>query len=640
MIKITLPDGSTKQLEENSTGFDLAMSISEGLARNSLAIEVNGEVKDLHTKLTNNTEVKIITFKDDAGVEIFRHSTAHLMAQAVLRLFPESKLAIGPVIENGFYYDIGHAPFKEEDLLKIEEEMKKIVKENLPITREEVSTKKALELFKQNKFKVEIIKNIEEFGEGKTSKQDTVSIYRQGEFFDLCRGPHIPRTGMIKAFKLIKISGAYWRADSTKDQLQRIYGISFPDKKDLNEYLTRIEEAAKRDHRKLMKQLELVMLHESAPGSPFFLEKGTIIYNELVEFIRKEYKKRGYSEVITPQMFNKSLWETSGHWEHYKENMFVLNSEGQEFSLKPMNCPSHCLIFANKTRSYKDLPLRIADFCNLHRNELSGTLSGLTRVRKFSQDDAHIFCSFDQVQSEIEAVLDFIKYVWEEVFGFNLTYYVSTRPDKFLGDIATWDEAERMLFNALQNKNISYSIKEGDGAFYGPKIDIDLEDALGRKWQCPTCQLDFNLPERFNLTFEGSDGKKQRPVMIHRAVLGSLERFYGIMIEHYAGKFPLWLSPVQVKILTLADRHNDYALKVCDFFKQKYIRAEVDFRSETISRKVRDAQLEKANYIIVIGDKEMQDKTITIRTRDGVILGAKNYESFCTDLVLEIANKK
>lgn len=640
MIKITLPDGSKKSLNDGSTGFDLAMSIAEGLARNALAVEINGEVKDLYTKLEDKSQVKIITFKDDLGIEVFRHSTAHLMAQAILRLFPEAKLAIGPVIENGFYYDVGHAPFKEEDLLRIEDEMKKIVKENLQITREEVSTKKALELFKQNKFKTEIIKNIEEFGEGKTSKKDTVSIYRQGEFFDLCRGPHIPRTGMIKAFKLTKMSGAYWRADSTKDQLQRIYGISFPDKKDLNEYLERIEEAAKRDHRKLMKQLELVMLHESAPGSPFFLEKGTIIYNELVNFIREEYKKRGYSEVITPQMFNKSLWETSGHWEHYKENMFVLNSEGQEFSLKPMNCPSHCLIFANKTRSYKDLPLRIADFCNLHRNELSGTLSGLTRVRKFSQDDAHIFCSFDQVQSEIEAVLDFIKYVWEDVFGFNLTYYVSTRPDKFLGDISTWDEAETMLFKALQNKNIPYSIKEGDGAFYGPKIDIDLEDALGRKWQCPTCQLDFNLPERFNLNFEGSDGRKQRPVMIHRAVLGSLERFYAIMIEHFAGKFPLWLSPVQVKILTLADRHNDYAVEVCNFFKQKNIRAELDFRSETISRKVRDAQLEKANYILVIGDKELQDKVVTIRTRDGNILGAKDYKLFGEELVLEITSKK
>ncbi|MFT4261469.1 MAG: threonine--tRNA ligase [Candidatus Woesearchaeota archaeon] len=640
MIKITLPDGSTKNYPSKTTGYDVALSIAEGLARNALAVEINGEIVDLNSNIPNNSEVRIITFRDDEGVEIFRHSTAHLMAQAILRLYPEAKLAIGPVIENGFYYDIGHAPFKEEDLLKIEAEMKKIVKENIEIKRKEVSTKKALELFKDNKYKVEIIKNIEEFGEGKTSKSDTVSIYEQGEFFDLCRGPHVPRTGMLKAFKLTKISGAYWRADSNNDQLQRIYGISFPDKKQLKEYLHKIEEASKRDHRKLMKQLDLVMLHETSPGSPFFLEKGAIIYNELVDFIRSEYKKRGYKEVITPQMFNKKLWEMSGHWEHYKENMFVLNSEGQEFSLKPMNCPSHCLIFNNSTHSYKDLPLRIADFCALHRNELSGTLSGLTRVRKFSQDDAHIFCTLDQVQQEVEGVIDFIKYVWEEIFGFNLTYYVSTRPEKYLGDPNTWDDAERMLFTALEKNNIPYSVKEGDGAFYGPKIDIDLEDALGRKWQCPTCQLDFNLPERFSLTYEGSDSKKHRPVMIHRAILGSIERFFGIMIEHYAGKFPLWISPVQVKVLTLADRHNDYATQVINYFKEHDIRVEPDFRSETISKKVRDAQLEQVNYILVVGDKEVKDATVTIRTRDGNVVGSKKYELVSKELVEEIKLKK
>ncbi len=640
MITVKLPDDSKIKLEKNSTGFDLANKISEGLARNATAIEVNGEVVDLTKPLPDNSKVRILTFRDDEGQEVFWHSSAHLMAQAILRVFPEAKLTIGPVVEGGFYYDVDHPPFKEEELKKIEDEMKKIQKEDLKITRKELSTKKALQLFKDNKYKQEIIKNIEEFGEGKTDKSDTVSLYEQGEFVDLCRGPHLPRTGMIKAFKLTKISGAYWRADSKNKQLQRIYGVSFPDKKQLKEYLARIEEAEKRDHRKLMKELDLVMLHEYSPGAPFFLEKGTIIYNLLVNLVREEYVKRGYKEVITPQVFNKKLWEISGHWEHYHDDMFNFKVENQDSAIKPMNCPSHCLIYKRDTVSYKDLPLRIADFGVLHRNELSGTLSGLTRVRKFSQDDAHIFCTLDQIESEITDVLSFIKYLWEDVFQIKLEYYLSTKPDDAMGDVQIWQKAEEILHKALQKLKIPYSVKEGGGAFYGPKIDIDLEDALGRKWQCPTIQLDFNLPERFELTYEGSDGKKHRPVMIHRAIFGSLERFIAILIEHYAGKFPLWLSPVQVKVLTLADRHNDYANSIIKYFKEHGIRVQPDFRSETISKKVRDAQLEKINYILVVGDKEVENQTVTTRTRDGNVVGSKKYDLFCKDLVDEIKLKK
>ncbi len=637
MIKITFPDGTKKDFKKGVTGKDVALSISEGLARQAVAIKYNEELLDLDIPLNEDGDIQIITFKDPEGKEVFWHSSAHLMAQAVLRVFPESKLTIGPAIDKGFYYDIDHPPFKEEDLVKIEAEMKKIVKENHPVVREEVSLKKAKEIFKDNKYKLEILKDKNAFSEVDKEK---ITVYRQGEFVDLCKGPHVPRTGMIKAFKLTKISGAYWRGDSKNKQLQRIYGISYPDKKQLKKYLHMIEEAEKRDHRKLMKELDLIMLHEYSPGSPFFLEKGTVIYNELINLVKEEYAKRNYNEVITPQIFNKKLWEMSGHWQHYQEDMFTLKVEGQDSGIKPMNCPSHCLIYKRSTKSYKDLPLRIADFGVLHRNELSGTLSGLTRVRKFSQDDAHIFCTLEQVEKEIIDVLNFIHYLWEDVFGIKLEYYLSTKPEKALGDVKIWDEAEEILHKALQKTETPYKLKEGDGAFYGPKIDIDLEDALGRKWQCPTIQLDFNLPERFDLTYEGRDGKKYRPVMIHRAVFGSLERFIGILIEHYAGKFPLWLSPVQVKILTIADRHNDAANHLLNVLKEQGVRAETNFKQDTMNKKIREAQLEKVNYIVVIGDKEADNGTVNVRTRDGDVLGELKISDFVDKLKKEIKDKK
>lgn len=637
MITITFPDGNKKKYKKGTSGLEVAKSISEGLARQTIVMRLDDKVVDLNTPITKDSIISFLKFDDESAKEVFWHSTAHLMAQAILRIFPESKLTIGPPIENGFYYDIDHPPFSTEDLEKIEQEMKKIVKESLEITKESVSIKKAKELFKDNKYKLEILNNLEKFEETQKNS-DEVTIYRQGEFFDFCRGPHVQKTSQLKAFKLTKVSGAYWRADAKNKQLQRIYGISFPDKKDLNKYLENLREAEKRDHRVITKKLDLVMLHETSPGNPFFLPKGTVIYNELISFIRDEYKIRGYDEVITPQLFNKKLWETSGHWEHYKEDMFLLDIEGQEFSLKPMNCPSHCLIYKRDTKSYKDLPIRLADFCSLHRNELSGTLSGLTRVRKFSQDDAHIFCTEDQLEQELTDILSFIKYVWEEVFGFKLNYALSTRPEGHIGSAQVWERSENILRLALENNNVPFTIKEGDGAFYGPKIDIDIEDVLGRKWQCPTVQLDFNLPERFDLTYESSDGIKKRPVMIHRAVFGSLERFFGILTEHFAGKFPLWLSPEQVRILTIADRHLDYANKLKEELKD--FRVTIDSRSETLNKKIREAELSQVNYILVIGDKELEQNVVNVRTRGKDVLGNMSIDEFKLKINKEVKNKK
>ncbi|MGV8162729.1 MAG: threonine--tRNA ligase [Candidatus Nanoarchaeia archaeon] len=639
-INLKFPDGTHKEYPQGTTGLDVAKSISEGLARKATCIKIGDKLLDLHATLSESGDFKVITFQDQEGKDTFRHSTAHLMAQALQRLFPEAKLTIGPVVEEGFYYDIDTPPFKPEDLEKIEEEMKKIVKEDLKIEREELSTKDALELFKNNPYKIEIIKNIEEFGEGKTDKSDRVSIYKQGEFFDLCRGPHLPKTGMIKSFKLTKIAGAYWRGDAKNKQLQRIYGISFPDKKDLEEYLQRIEEAEKRDHRKLGRQLELYMFDDVSPGSPFFHPKGTTIYLELINFLRKEYRKRGYLEVITPLIYDKSLWETSGHWEFYKDNMFLLNVDGREFSLKPMNCPSHVLMFKANTKSYRDLPWRIADFAPLHRNELKGVLGGLTRVRKFSQDDAHIFCTDAQMENEIISLLEFTNYIYRDVFSFEYEVMLSTRPEKFMGEIELWDKAESALKNALNKSNIPFKINEGDGAFYGPKIDILIKDALGRMWQCPTIQVDFQMPLKFEATYEGDDGKKHTPVMIHRALLGSLERFIGILVEHCAGKFPLWLSPIQARILTVADRHNWYADKVYETLTDAGIRVEKNYDAETMNKKIRNAQIDQINYIIVVGDKESESNTVNVRTRDNVVHGEKDINSFVAELLEEIKNKK
>jgi len=631
-ITVTFPDGKTEEFSKGITALEIAEKIGPRLAMAALAAKVNGTLVDLSYKIDSDSQLQILTGKDKEGLEVLRHSAAHLFAQALLRMYPESKLTIGPVVEDGFYYDFdSDRNFSPNDFPAIEAEMEKIVREDLPVYREEISKHDALKIFKDNSYKVEMINELPE--------HEKISMYKQGEFFDLCRGPHVPRTSRLKAVKLSKVAGAYWRADAKNKQLQRIYGYVFVEKKDLDAHLKLIEEAEKRDHRKISSDMDLVYFHEYSPGAPFFLPNGAIIYNELVSFIRLEYKKRGYQEVITPQMYNKKLWETSGHWEHYKDDMFLLKIEGQEYSLKPMNCPSHCLIFNRDVKSYKDMPVRIADFCNLHRNEFSGTLTGLVRVRKFAQDDAHIFCRFDQIEQEVLGVLEFIKYVWENVFNFKLKYYLSTRPEKAMGTSELWDKAEGLLSNALQKAGIDYVIKPGEGAFYGPKIDMDIEDALGRKWQCPTCQLDFNLPSRFNNVYIDADGKKQQCVMIHRAILGSLERFFGIMTEHFSGKFPLWLSPVQIKLLPIADRHVEYCQGLKAEMENQGIRVELDERTESTPKKVRDAQLMNIPLMITIGDKEIENHTLAVRTLDGKVKFGVIKESFIHKIVDLVKNK-
>jgi threonyl-tRNA synthetase len=549
-----------------------------------------------------------------------------------MRLYPKALPTIGPPIEEGFYYDFaGIPPLTPDALAKIEAEMAAIVKEGQPSKRVELTRAQAHKLFAHNKFKVELI---EEIPEGQHS------VYYSGEkWCDLCRGPHIFSTGLIKAFKLTKFSSSYWRGDSTKETLQRIYGISFPEKKQLEDYLKRIEEAEKRDHRKLGTQLGLFMFHEWSPGSPFILPKGTIIYNELQSYLRTEYIKRGYKEVITPQLYNKELWETSGHWQFYKENMFILPVDETEFSLKPMNCPSHCLIYAGSAHSYRDLPLRIADFCMLHRNELRGVLGGMTRVRKFSQDDAHIYCAPEQIGSEIDVMLDFVKFVYVDTFHFTFQAKLSTRPEKYMGELSQWNAAEKHLENALKKNKIPYIINAGDGAFYGPKIDFDVKDALGRNWQLATIQVDFQMPQRFKLSYEGADGKQHTAVMLHRAIIGSFERFLGVLTENYAGKFPLWLSPVQVSLLSVSDPYNDFAESLAAQMREAGIRAEANCKQETIGAKIRDAQMEKIPYMLVIGQKEKESGKLAVRTRDGQIENDVPLTSFIEKVKKEIESR-
>lgn len=631
MITITLPDGTCKEYPESSTGYDIAQSISEGLARNALAVKVNDVLTDLHKPISSDATVTIITFNEDEGKHLFWHSSAHLLAHAVQRLYPGAKPTIGPALEDGFYYDFDGLDISSDDFETIETEMKNIVKEAHTTKRIEYATKQeALEQFAHNPYKVEMIQNLEE----------GLSAYEQGDFIDLCRGPHIPNTKMLKAFKLTKISGAYWRGDSEKQQLTRVYGVSFPKKKDLDEYLHFLEEAKKRDHRKIGKEMDLFSFHDVSPGSPFFHPKGTHMYRMLMDFVRQEYKKREYEEVITPLIYDKKLWETSGHWQHYRENMFVLTMDHLEASLKPMNCPSHCLIYKTGSRSYRDLPLRIADFAPLHRNELKGTLGGLMRVRKFSQDDAHIFCMPQQIENEILAVMDFVRHVYTNTFDMPFHIELSTKPEKAMGSDEQWQSAEDGLANALKKMGLEYKLNPGDGAFYGPKIDIHVQDSLRRTHQVATIQLDFQLPERFELEYVGEDGNKHRPVMIHRAVLGSVERFLGILIEHYAGRFPLWISPNQVVILPIADRHNKYVDDIAAKMKEAGLRVEVDTRSESTKKKVRDAQLSRFNYILIVGDNEVENGTVNVRTRDEVVHGETKVENFIDACVQEIQSRK
>lgn len=621
-MNITLPDGGIVELEDNSTILDAAKKISNSLAKKAVAGVINEKLVDLNTTLHNGDNIKILTESDEEALEILRHSTAHLMAQAVLRLYPETKVTIGPVVENGFYYDFDRdTPFTVEDLEKIEKEMAKISAENIAVTRKEIAADDAIDRFtkEDEKYKVEIIKDL---------GVDTVSLYEQGDFTDLCRGPHVSSTGKIKHFKLLSVAGAYWRGDEKNKQLQRIYGTSWFSKKELDDYLNMLEEAKKRDHRRLGKQLKLFTIEEDAgAGFPIYLPRGGMLRAVLEQFEREEHIKRGYDIVYGPTILKKDLWICSGHYDNYKENMYFTEIDETEFGIKPMNCLSHIMIYKNDLHSYRDLPLRYFELGTVHRHEKSGVLHGLMRVRAFTQDDAHIFCRQDQLLEEITNILDFVKTVMD-IFGFEFIHTVSTRPEeKFIGSVEIWDTATKALIDALEANGLDYTINEGDGAFYGPKIDIKLKDAIGRLWQCATIQCDFNLPERFDLSYIGQDGEKHRPVMLHRVILGSIDRFLGILIEHFAGAFPVWISPVQVKIMNITDESAEYAEILYRELKQAGIRVEKDLRNEKIGYKIREAQMEKVPHMIVVGNNEMNENKVSVRLRNGE---TKNNLDFST----------
>lgn len=630
MIKIELKDGSNIEVEKESSVLDVAKKISEGLARVALAGIVNGEVKDLRYELNEDCKLEIVTFDNLEGKKAYWHTTSHIMAQAIKRIFPEVKLAIGPSIDNGFYYDFDvEKPFTEEDLVKIENEMKKIIKEDLAIERFTLPRDEAIKFMKekQEPYKVELIEDLPE--------DEEISFYKQGEFTDLCAGPHVMKTGSIKAIKLLTTSGAYWRGNEKNKMLQRIYGISYPKASQLEEYLNMLEEAKKRDHKKLGKELELFMMTGEGPGFPFFLPKGMVLRNVLEDYWRKIHTLNGYQEVKTPVMLNEELWHRSGHWDHYKDNMYTTKIDEQDFALKPMNCPGGMLVYKSKMHSYKDLPIRMGELGLVHRHEKSGQLNGLFRVRCFTQDDAHIFCLPEQIESEIINLMHLINQVYS-LFGFTYTVELSTRPENSMGSDEEWATAENALKKALEHENMEYVINEGDGAFYGPKIDFHIKDSLGRDWQCGTIQLDFQMPERFDLTYIGQDGEKHRPVMLHRVVFGSIERFIGVLIEHYAGAFPTWLAPVQVKILTISDKQKAYANKIVEKLMNEGIRVEVDDREEKIGYKIREAQLQKIPYMLIVGDKEVETNAVGVRARKDGDIGQMPIDEFICKIKAEI----
>ena len=621
MIKITLKDNSILEVEENLTVLEIAKKISEGLARMATVAEMDGEIVDLRTIVNKDCTLNILTFESALdGKKAYWHTTSHIMAQAIKRLYPEIKLAIGPSIDNGFYYDFDtDKPFTPEMLEAKEKEMKKVIKEDLPIERFELPRKEALKLMKDEPYKQELINDLPE--------GETISFYKQGEFTDLCAGPHLTSTGKVKAVKLLSSSGAYWRGDEKNKMLQRIYGISFPKASALEEYVNMLEEAKKRDHKKLGKQLELFMVAPEGPGFPFFLPKGMALRNVLEDFWRKIHVKNGYQEIKTPVILNEQLWHTSGHWDHYKENMYTTKIDDVDFGIKPMNCPGGMLVYKNKMHSYRDLPIRMGEIGLVYRHEKSGELNGLFRVRCFTQDDAHIFCMPSQIESEIVRLMKLINEVYS-IFGFNYTVELSTRPEDSMGSDEAWEMAENALKKALEHENVEYVINEGDGAFYGPKIDFHIKDCLGREWQCGTIQLDFQMPERFDLTYIGEDGEKHRPVMLHRVIFGSIERFIGILIEHFAGAFPTWLAPVQVRILPIADSHKEYAEKLKKEFEENEIRVEIDEREEKIGYKIREAQLQKIPYMLIIGDKEVEANAVGVRSRKDGDIGAMKVADF------------
>ena len=633
MINVTLPDGSVKQFENKVSCLEVAQSISQGLARNAVCCEVDGVLCDLNKVIEGDCTLKVHTLKDAEGLAVLRHSTAHLMAQAISRIWGKAKFAIGPSVANGFYYDVDFEGdvIAPEDLEKIEAEMTKIVKEDLPIVREEMSRTDAIEFFRSrgDGYKVEILSELD---------ADTVSLYRQGEYVDLCRGPHMTSTGKLKVFKLTSIAGAYWRGDTKNKMLTRIYGTAFEKKAELDEYLLRLEEAKKRDHRKLGRELDLFDIFDEGPGFPFFFPKGMVLRNALEDFWRQEHTRAGYQEVKTPMILNQELWHRSGHWDHYKDNMYVVKIDDADYAIKPMNCPGGMLVYKRKPHSYRDLPERIAELGLVHRHELSGALHGLMRVRCFTQDDAHIFMTPDQIESEIEGVVRLIDRFYK-VFGFKYKLELSTRPEDSMGTDEQWEAATNALKRALEVLGKEYEVNEGDGAFYGPKIDFHLEDSLGRTWQCGTIQLDFQMPERFDLTYVGQDGEKHRPVMIHRVVFGSIERFIAILTEHYAGAFPLWLAPVQVMIVPISENQAEYAHEVCDKLVSLGIRAEVDDRNEKMGYRIREAQLQKIPYMLVLGEKEKESGSVAVRNRKKGDLGVMSFEQLADKLQREIAEK-
>ncbi len=631
---ITLKDGSTKEYAEAKSVIEIASDISEGLARVACAGEVDGEVADLRTVIDRDCELNILTFDSEGGKGAFRHTTSHIMAQAIKRLFPEVKLAIGPSIEDGFYYDIdSDEPITAEDLPKIEAEMKKIVKENLAITRFTKPRAEAIEFFKEKNepYKVELIEDLPEDSE--------ISFYQQGEFVDLCAGPHLMTTKPVKAFKLTSLAGAYWRGSEKNKMLTRIYGTSYTKKADLEEYITRMEEAKKRDHRKLGKELGLFMMKEEGPGFPFFLPKGMVLKNTLLDYWREIHNKAGYVEISTPIMLSRHLWETSGHWDHYKENMYTTVIDETDFAIKPMNCPGGILVYKSEPRSYRDLPLRMGELGLVHRHEKSGQLHGLMRVRCFTQDDAHIFMTPEQIRDEIKGVARLIDSVYQ-LFGFKYHVELSTRPEDSMGSDEDWEIATEGLRGALDDLGLDYVVNEGDGAFYGPKIDFHLEDSIGRTWQCGTIQLDFQLPLRFDCEYIGADGEKHRPIMIHRVAFGSIERFIGILIEHFAGAFPTWLAPVQVKVLPISEKYMDYANKVMSDLKDAGIRTEIDDRAEKIGYKIREARLQKIPYMLVVGAKEEEEGKVSVRSRFMGDEGAKDLNEFIDSVKEEIKNRE
>lgn len=633
-MKITLKDGSVREYAETKTVLEIAKDLSEGLARAACAGEIDGERVDLRTKVDRDCRLNILTFEEKGGRDAFRHTASHILAQALKRLYPNVKLAIGPSVDDGFYYDVdSEEPLSADDFPAIEAEMKKIVKENLALERYELPREEAIRFFEEKgePYKVELIRDLPE--------DAAISLYRQGEFTDLCAGPHLMSTKAVKAVKLMKIAGAYWRGSEKNKMLTRIYGTAYPKSSDLEAYLTMLEEAKKRDHRKLGKELELFLFADEGPGFPFFLPKGMVLKNTLMQYWREIHEREGYVEISTPIMLNRRLWETSGHWEHYKENMYTTVIDGEDFAVKPMNCPGGMLVYKSKPHSYRELPLRIAEVGLVHRHEKSGALHGLMRVRCFNQDDAHIFMTPEQIRDEIKGVVRLIDEVYQ-LFGFKYFIELSTRPEDSMGSDEDWELATEGLRKALEDMQLDYTVNEGDGAFYGPKIDFHLVDAIGRTWQCGTIQLDFQLPQRFEAEYIGADGEMHRPIMIHRVCFGSIERFIGILTEHFAGKFPTWLSPVQVKILPISDKHIGYGAQVMARLKEAGIRCELDERPEKIGYKIREARNERVPYMLVVGQKEEENGLVSVRSRFAGDEGQKELELFISELSEEISRRQ